>query len=163
VWHVRHLISLEKEERGEIAPMNPDIREQAEAAAQRIVTRYGPENVGPWDDWHWGFVNGQLATLRWVLGTDWDEPGLRCPRSSVFRVQLTQTCRFVVHADLRKPDRSVSSRAFARRGSLIVRASRWRCQPQCVRVDPCRVDDHCRPELESWYWSGRCCWRVGPR
>jgi hypothetical protein len=76
VWHVRHSIHLEKEERGQTAPMKPEIRAQAEVAAQRIVTRYGPENVGPWDDWNWGFVNGQLATLRWVLGTDWDEPGL---------------------------------------------------------------------------------------
>lgn len=72
VWHVRHLIHLEKEERGEIAPMAPEIRVKAEAAAQRIVERYGAENVGPWNDWEWGYVNGKLATLRWVLGSEWD-------------------------------------------------------------------------------------------
>ncbi|WP_328304487.1 PIN domain-containing protein [Actinomycetospora sp. NBC_00405] len=76
VWYIRHLIHLEQEERGEIEPMNTEIRAGAEAAAQRVVERYGPENVGPWDDWHWGFVNGQLATLRWVLGTAWDDEGL---------------------------------------------------------------------------------------
>lgn len=72
VWYVRHLIHLEKEERGEIAPMQDNIRERAQAAAERIRTRYGPENVGPWDDWEWGYVNGKLATLRWVLGSEWD-------------------------------------------------------------------------------------------
>lgn len=72
VWHVRHLIHLEKEEAGEIEPMRPQLRATAEAAAQRIVDRYGSENVGPWDDWEWGYVNGKLATLRWVLGSEWD-------------------------------------------------------------------------------------------
>jgi len=37
-----------------------------------IEDRYGPDNVGPWDDWEWGYVNGKLATLRWVLGSDCD-------------------------------------------------------------------------------------------
>lgn len=77
VWYVRHLIHMEKEERGEISrPMSDDVRVRADAAAQRVVERYGAENLGPWDDWGWGFVNGQLATLRWVLGLDWDEEGV---------------------------------------------------------------------------------------
>jgi hypothetical protein len=32
-----------------------------------IEKRYGAENVGPWDDWTWGYVHGKLAALRWVL------------------------------------------------------------------------------------------------
>jgi hypothetical protein len=43
------------------------------AAAQAMEDRYGKDNVGPWDDWTWGFVNGKLAAaLRWVLGSEWD-------------------------------------------------------------------------------------------
>ncbi|MFC5064870.1 PIN domain-containing protein [Actinomycetospora atypica] len=77
VWYVRHLIQRAKEERGEeTRPMPADIRAGVEAAAQRVVERYGAENVGPWDDWGWDFVNGQLAALRWVLGTDWGDAGL---------------------------------------------------------------------------------------
>jgi hypothetical protein len=72
VWYIRHLIHLEKEMRGEIEPIGSKLRETAEAAAERIRERYGPENVGPWDDWEWGYVNGKLATLRWVLGSEWD-------------------------------------------------------------------------------------------
>lgn len=72
VWRIRHLIYLEKVDAGERPPMTPEIRVQAEAANQRIVDRYGAENVGPWGDWEWGYVNGKLATLRRVLGSEWD-------------------------------------------------------------------------------------------
>ncbi|GLZ09719.1 hypothetical protein Acsp03_71850 [Actinomadura sp. NBRC 104412] len=58
VWHVRTMIHLEHIEEGRIM--------------QAIKQRYGAENVGPWDDWEWGFVNGKLSALRWVLGSEWD-------------------------------------------------------------------------------------------
>lgn len=72
VWYVRKLILEEKIERGESAPLMPEIAEQAHAAMRAIEDRYGVDNVGPWSDWEWGFVNGKLSALRWVLGSEWD-------------------------------------------------------------------------------------------
>jgi hypothetical protein len=72
VWYVRSLILREQIEDGHHEPLAPDIAAGAEAARRRIEERYGAENVGPWDDWHWGFVNGKLSALRWVLGSEWD-------------------------------------------------------------------------------------------
>jgi hypothetical protein len=46
---------------------------QSMGDARRVIEeRYGADNVGPWDDWGWGFVHGKLSALRWVLGSDWD-------------------------------------------------------------------------------------------
>jgi hypothetical protein len=72
VWYVRKLILLEKIERGEHEPLSPELGEHVQAAMRAIEERYGPENVGPWDDWGWGFVHGKLSALRWVLGSEWD-------------------------------------------------------------------------------------------
>jgi PIN domain len=72
VWHVRHLIRLEQEATGQQQPPPKDIDARATTAARAIEDRYGKENVGPWDDWHWGFANGKLSALRWVLGSEWD-------------------------------------------------------------------------------------------
>lgn len=43
-----------------------------QAAMRKVEERYGADNVGPWDDWGWGFIHGKLSALRWVLGEDWD-------------------------------------------------------------------------------------------
>jgi hypothetical protein len=69
---VRKLIRKERVENGEVEPLSPELTEQVEAAMRAIEKRYGAENVGPWDDWNWGYVHGKLATLRWVLGSEWD-------------------------------------------------------------------------------------------
>jgi hypothetical protein len=72
VWYIRKLILEEKIERGESDPLAPEIAEQANAAMRAIEERYGLDNVGPWDDWEWVYVNGKLSALRWVLGAEWD-------------------------------------------------------------------------------------------
>jgi hypothetical protein len=49
-----------------------DVWEGALKAAERTERRYGKDNLGPWDDFEWGMVNGKLSALRWVLGDEWD-------------------------------------------------------------------------------------------
>jgi hypothetical protein len=72
VWYVRQLILQEKIEMGKIAPMPPHLVDRAQVSMRAIEERYGPQNVGPLDDWGWGFVHGKLSALRWVLGSEWD-------------------------------------------------------------------------------------------
>nr|AEM44322.1 hypothetical protein [uncultured bacterium] len=72
IWYVRKLILQEKVEDGRRAELNPGLEGQMNAAMRDIEERYGKDNVGPWDDWGWGFVHGKLSALRWVLGEDWD-------------------------------------------------------------------------------------------
>lgn len=49
-----------------------DIWEGALKAAARVEKRRGKKNLGPWDDFEWGMINGKLSALRWVLGDEWD-------------------------------------------------------------------------------------------
>jgi hypothetical protein len=87
VWYNRHQVRREKIEAGEIQLVEKetypvsyperttqrDIWEGAKKSARRVEKKYGLENLGPWDDFEWGMVNGKLSALRWVLGEDWDE------------------------------------------------------------------------------------------
>jgi len=41
-------------------------------AARSVERRYGKKNLGPWDDFEWGMINGKLSALRWALGDEWD-------------------------------------------------------------------------------------------
>jgi hypothetical protein len=72
IWYVRTLIRKEKIEAGEEKPLPAELSDHVHAAMRAIEERYGRENVGPWDDWGWGFVHGKLSALRWVLGSEWD-------------------------------------------------------------------------------------------
>ena len=49
-----------------------DVWKRAKEAARKVERRFGEKNLGPWDDFEWGMVNGKLSTLRWVLGDEWD-------------------------------------------------------------------------------------------
>lgn len=49
-----------------------DIWKGALKAARDTERKYGKKNLGPWDDFEWGMVNGKLSALRWVLGDEWD-------------------------------------------------------------------------------------------
>jgi hypothetical protein len=49
-----------------------DVWKGALKAAAKVERKYGKQNLGPWDDFEWGMVNGKLSALRWVLGDEWD-------------------------------------------------------------------------------------------
>jgi len=51
---------------------NPEIWERALANAKLIEDKYGQGQLGPWDDFQWGMLNGKLSALGWVLGDEWD-------------------------------------------------------------------------------------------
>ncbi len=71
VWHERHLMikRLVESGRKEVAA---DIWEGALQAAEEVNQRYGEDQLGPYDDFEWGMLNGKLSALRWVLGDEWD-------------------------------------------------------------------------------------------
>jgi hypothetical protein len=61
----------EKIKRGE-ETITPDTRKMSLAAMKRVREKYG-RSIGKYmNDWEWGFVNGKLSALRWVLGDEWD-------------------------------------------------------------------------------------------
>ncbi len=87
VWYNRHQYAMYQIEKGKIkvidskdaSTANPqktytkEIWEGAKKAAKKMEKKYGKENLGPWDNFEWGMINGKLSALRWVLGEDWDE------------------------------------------------------------------------------------------
>jgi PIN domain len=87
VWYNRHMVRRELIEEGKIhvvpesqysrSPYRPDqildtIWAGALEAAKKTEEEIGIDNLGPWDDFEWGMVNGKLSAVRWVLGDDWD-------------------------------------------------------------------------------------------
>ena len=85
IWYNRHLVLREKIENGEhwlvedqetrMSGQDVTIKsiwEGALASARRVEKDYGLENLGPYDDFEWGMINGKLSALRWVMGDDWE-------------------------------------------------------------------------------------------
>ena len=70
VWYNRHQNLRHKVKNGE--PIAPDVWKGALAAAKRVEKQYGKKNLGPWDDFEWGMINGKLSALNWVMGEEWD-------------------------------------------------------------------------------------------
>lgn len=71
VWYERHLVLKYKVENG-LESVKPEIWEGALKSADRVREKYGEENLGPYDDFDWGMLNGKLSALRWIFGDDWD-------------------------------------------------------------------------------------------
>lgn len=73
VWYNRSLnYDFRLKEAGNEAELDRHA-EVAKPARRRVEERFGGlENLGPYDDFEWGMVNGKLSALRWVLGSEWD-------------------------------------------------------------------------------------------
>ena len=74
VWFVRSVVHYDAEN----DELPEDVRERVLAARKKKEDRYGRESlwkpIGPGHDeaWEYGYISGKLATLRWVLGSEWD-------------------------------------------------------------------------------------------
>jgi hypothetical protein len=77
VWYNRHQVRRERVENGKTKlveketfpikdhrtrPIQRDIWEGALKAAAEVDKRFGLENLGPWDDFEWGMLNGFAAS-----------------------------------------------------------------------------------------------------
>ncbi len=40
--------------------------------AERLRQQYGADNLGPYDTFEWGMINGKLSALRWIQTGEWD-------------------------------------------------------------------------------------------
>ena len=73
VWYVRSIV-MDGDQ-----PTPDDIQAGMMAACERVEAAYGRDElwkpIGPGHDeaWQYGYINGKLATLRWVLGAEWDD------------------------------------------------------------------------------------------
>ena len=71
IWYNRHLVLLENVVDG-IKTVDPQIWEGACKSAGKLEKKYSSDELGPYSDWDWGFMNGKLAAIRWMLGEDWE-------------------------------------------------------------------------------------------
>lgn len=87
VWYYRcHLTMREEIKNGElklVKKWKPEYSgknfiaeknwEKCKQVARKIEKKYGKKNLGPYDDFDWGMINGKLSAIRWMLGEDWDQ------------------------------------------------------------------------------------------
>ncbi len=45
---------------------------RAQESALKMEEKYGLDELGPWDDFDWGMLNGKMSAIRWMLGEDWE-------------------------------------------------------------------------------------------
>ncbi len=62
VWYYRCKV---RESRGEF-------NEISQPGMRKREKQYGIENLGPWSDFDWGYMQGKLSALSWVMGSEWD-------------------------------------------------------------------------------------------
>jgi hypothetical protein len=73
VWYVRSIV-YDDDKRD----LPDDTRTGMMASRERVEAKYGRDElwkaIGPGHDeaWQYGYISGELATLRWVLGSEWD-------------------------------------------------------------------------------------------
>ena len=84
IWYNRHKNLEYKIESGEHRLVNryqPEnfqtttvrsVWKTAQENARKIEEKYGLEELGPWDDFEWGMLNGKMSAIRWMLGEDWE-------------------------------------------------------------------------------------------
>ncbi len=74
VWYVRSVVTPDED----VAKYRDDIREGMLSARARVEAKYGRKDlwkpIGRGHDkaWEYGYINGKLSALRWVLGDEWD-------------------------------------------------------------------------------------------
>lgn len=72
VWYVRKILLLDDIRLG-VRPMPPEaVMDGVTSGMAAIEAKYGVENLGPFDEFEWGMINGKLSMLRWMLGDEWD-------------------------------------------------------------------------------------------
>ena len=71
VWYARSMLRQARMAKGDDATPQDIIDKMLEARAD-VERRYGKDQLGPYDDFDWGMLNGKLSALRWVLGDEWD-------------------------------------------------------------------------------------------
>lgn len=71
IWYDRHQLLKSRIEEGK-EKVDREIWKTAEKVARRIENKYGKNNLGPYEDFEWGMINGKLSAIRWVLGDEWD-------------------------------------------------------------------------------------------
>lgn len=62
----------EKGKRNNQAEIIDEVWKGALKAAKTVEREIGIANLGPWDDFEWGMLNGKMSALRWALGDEWD-------------------------------------------------------------------------------------------
>jgi hypothetical protein len=71
VWYERKLVIEDRLASGD-EEIRPDILAGMRKYMREVEAKLGKDNLGPYDDFEWGMINGKLSALRWVLGDEWD-------------------------------------------------------------------------------------------